>query len=244
DRLGHGRLGTTDELRHALSQIRLSGRLSDTIYSMEATNTDFHAHQFKPVLKLLASPSGGLLIADEVGLGKTIEAGLIWTELRARYDARRLLVICPKTLCRKWRSELAQKFDVGAEILDATDLDDLLRSSDLRRRSFAVICGMQGIRPPRAWDDPEVGINTGAAKLARRLRDLAEEPPPFDLLVIDEAHHLRNTETRTHELGQLLRSLAEHKVFLSATPIHLRNRDLFSLLRLLDPENFADERQF
>jgi len=244
DRLGHGRLGTTDELRHALSQIRLSGRLSDTIYSMEATNTDFHAHQFKPVLKLLASPSGGLLIADEVGLGKTIEAGLIWTELRARYDARRLLVICPKTLCRKWRSELAQKFDVGAEILDATDLDDLLRSSDLRRRSFAVICGMQGIRPPRAWDDPEVGINTGAAKLARRLRDLAEEPPPFDLLVIDEAHHLRNTETRTHELGQLLRSLAEHKVFLSATPIHLRNRDLFSLIRLLDPENFADERQF
>ena len=67
------------------------------VYSMEATETDFYAYQFKPFLKLLNSPTDGLLIADEVGLGKTIEAGLIWTELRARLESNRLLVICPKT---------------------------------------------------------------------------------------------------------------------------------------------------
>ena len=79
----------------------MTGRLADMIYSMGATNTEFHAYQFKPVLKLLNSPSRGLLIADEVGLGKTIEAGLIWTELVARFDSRRLLVICPKALVQK-----------------------------------------------------------------------------------------------------------------------------------------------
>ena len=74
-------------LRTVLIHIQLSGRLADMIYSMEATNTDFYAFQFKPVVKLINSPSNGLLIADEVGLGKTIEAGLIWTELKARFDA-------------------------------------------------------------------------------------------------------------------------------------------------------------
>jgi superfamily II DNA or RNA helicase len=244
ERLGAGRFGAPDELRRTLSHIQLSGQLSDTIYSMEATNTEFHAHQFKPVLKLLASPSAGLLIADEVGLGKTIEAGLIWTELRARYDARRLLVLCPKTLCRKWRDELSDKFDVRAEIMDAAGVAELLSNGDPRRRSFAVICGLQGARPPQGWDDPDLSIDTGAARLARRLRDLAEEAPIFDLLVVDEAHHLRNTDTQTHQLGRLTQPLAEHRVFLSATPIHLRNRDLFALLRLLDPDNFADETQF
>jgi hypothetical protein len=184
DRLANGRLGTPDELRRTLSHIQLSGRLSDTIYSMEATNTEFHAHQFKPVLKLLASPSAGLLIADEVGLGKMIEAGLIWTELRAQYDARRLLVLCPKSLCRKWQDELAEKFDVRAEIMDAATLEELLSGGDPRRRSFAVICGLQGARPPQGWDDPDENLETGAARLARRLRDLAEEAPIFDLLVI------------------------------------------------------------
>ncbi len=83
--LRDGRFSEPARLRQVLAHIRLTGRLADLIYSMEATNTEFHAHQFKPVLKMLASPTGNMLIADEVGLGKTIEAGLIWTELRARF---------------------------------------------------------------------------------------------------------------------------------------------------------------
>lgn len=83
DDMRKGKFSGPDALRTSLIHIRLSGRLADMIYSMESTNTDFHAYQFKPVVKIINSPSGGLLIADEVGLGKTIEAGLIWKELQA-----------------------------------------------------------------------------------------------------------------------------------------------------------------
>jgi len=81
-RMLKGRPGRLRDLRRELARAQLSGRLSDVFYSMDTTNTEFMPHQFMPVLKLLDSPSQGLLIADEVGLGKTIEAGLIWTELR------------------------------------------------------------------------------------------------------------------------------------------------------------------
>src|SRR5262245_30118329 len=74
-----GKLSEPRRLRQVLTHTRLAGRLADIFYSMEASNTEFHAHQFKPVLKMLNSPTDGLLIADEVGLGKTIEAALIWT---------------------------------------------------------------------------------------------------------------------------------------------------------------------
>ena len=96
-----GRYGRVDDLRQLLTHIHLAGRLANVIYAMGLTQTDFYPHQYKPLLTLLDSPANGLLIADEVGLGKTIEAGLIWTELRARHDMRRLLVVCPAMLREK-----------------------------------------------------------------------------------------------------------------------------------------------
>lgn len=229
-------------LRQVLAHIRLTGRLADLIYSMEATNTAFHAHQFKPVLKMLASPTGNLLIADEVGLGKTIEAGLVWTELRARFDYRRLLVVCPKALCKKWEGELSSKFGLDARILTPGDLLDVLGNPERVARGFVAICSLQGLKPPRGWDDAtDPRYRRPAAKLARLLADRAEEDPLFDMLVVDEAHHIRNPETRNNFLGRLLQPTAQHQVFLSATPIHLRNTDLFSLLSLIDPETFRHE---
>lgn len=245
--LKQGRFTGPSWLRRALMRIRVTGRLSDVVYSMEATDTDFHAHQFKPVLKMLNSPTDGLLIADEVGLGKTIEAGLIWTELRARYDLSRLLVVCPKTLCGKWRTELAQRFGVDARIMDAQELCDLLSDPVRTRQGFAAIGWMQGLRPPSDWqDDADEGRfpSSPRARLARILRDSASEDPVFDLLVIDEAHHMRNPETGLYKLAELLQPVSSHRIFLSATPIHLKNRDLFSLLRLLDPETFSHESAF
>jgi len=229
-------------LRQVLAHIRLTGRLSDMVYSLEATNTDFHAHQFKPVLKMLGSPTGALLIADEVGLGKTIEAGLVWTELRARFDYRRLLVVCPKVLCDKWRAELTDKFDLDARILSAGDLLTLLETPADFDRGFVAVASLQGLRPPKGWRDAESeGGGRAAARLARLLSDRAEDDPLFDMVVFDEAHHLRNPETQSNAGARLLRATAQHLLFLSATPIHLRNRDLFSLLTLIDPETFHDE---
>lgn len=152
DRFADGRFVEPAWLRRRLTRIRVTGRLSEVVYSMEATNTDFYAFQFKPVLKLLGSPTDALLIADEVGLGKTIEAGLIWTELRARFESNRLLVVCPKTLCEKWRIELDRRFGVDARIVKAGELLRLLVERGIGARSFAAISSLPSLRPPRGWD--------------------------------------------------------------------------------------------
>ena len=230
------------DLRRTLTHVKLSGRLADVIYSMEATNTDFYAYQFKPVVKILESPSYGLLIADEVGLGKTIEAGLIWTELRSRFDMRRLLVLCPAALREKWCHELSDKIGVTAQICDASETLSILQDENLQARGFAIIASLQGLRPPRQWEEND--LKRSSAELARFLISRENESRLVDLLVIDEAHHLRNPETQTFEIGQLSKNVSEYTVLLTATPIHNRNEDLFSLLRLLDPETFTRREAF
>ena len=96
----NGQFGGIKTLRLAITHARLTGRLADIVYSMESTNTEFFPYQFKPVLNFLDSPVDGILIADEVGLGKLIEAGLIWTELKARLDANRLLMCVSSSITR------------------------------------------------------------------------------------------------------------------------------------------------
>lgn len=242
DMLENKKLGRPVDLRRTLTHVKLAGRLADVIYSMEATNTDFYAYQFKPVVKILESPSNGLLIADEVGLGKTIEAGLIWTELRSRFDMRRLLVLCPAALRDKWRLELSGKIGVSSQICDAPEALSILQDEDSQARGFAIVASLQGLRPPRRWE--EDNLQYPAAKLASFLRAVENEERTVDLLVIDEAHHLRNPETQTYELGNLCKNVSEYTVLLTATPIHNRNRDLFSLLRLLDPDTFVRMEDF
>lgn len=242
DMLEIKKLGRPVDLRRALTHVKLSGRLANVIYSMEATNTAFYAYQFKPVLKILDSPTNSILVADEVGLGKTIEAGLVWTELRARFDMRRLLVICPAALREKWHYELSTKMGVTAQICDAREVLEVIRDESLQSRGFAVVASMQGLRPPRGWE--EDNVRGAAAELARFFRSMESESRLVDLLVIDEAHHLRSPETQTNELGYLCKSISEYTVFLTATPIHNRNQDLLSLLHLLDPDTFARPEAF
>jgi superfamily II DNA or RNA helicase len=245
DLMRRGRYGRASDLRGAITYYRLSGKLANLIYSLNTTNTQFLAYQFKPVLQFLDSPSNGILIADEVGLGKTIEAGLIWTELRARQDARRLLVVCPAMLREKWKRELSDRFGVHAEIVDAQELHAKLDQARQRPQdTFALIVSMQGTRPPRGWNDADEPSQSATAKLARFLEDAELEEPLVDLVVIDEAHYLRNHETQTHRFGTLLRPVTHSMVMLSATPIQLRNRDLFNLLHLLDEDAFPFENSF
>ena len=245
ERFAAGRFVEPDWLRRTLTRLRVTGRLSEVVYSMEATDTDFYAYQFKPVIKLMNSPTDALLIADEVGLGKTIEAGLVWTELRARLYCDRLLVVCPKTLCQKWQDELANRFGVEAQIADARELLWALRRTSETGRGYALICSMQGLRPPRGWqeDGTESEARHGSARrdLARFLDEASDGEPLIDLFVVDEGHHMRNPETLLNRFGRLANSVASHRLFLSATPIHLRNRDLHSLLAMVDPDTFEFE---
>lgn len=240
-----GKYGHVGDLRGLMTYYRLSGKLANLIYSLNTTNTQFLAYQFKPVLHFLASPCNGILIADEVGLGKTIEAGLIWTELRARQEAKRLLVVCPAMLREKWQMELTDRFGVRADIVDAGELHKRLVSlRDRPSESFALIASMQGLRPPRGWNDEEDPSNAAAAKLARFLDEAELEDPLLDMAIIDEAHYLRNRETQTYRLGDLLRPVTQNLVLLSATPIQLRSTDLFNLLHLLDEDAFPYEYSF
>jgi len=241
-----GKLAGASALRRLLTHVRLSGRLANVVYSMETTNTEFYAHQFKPVLKFLNSPANGLLIADEVGLGKTIEAGLVWTELRSRFDAQRLLVLCPAVLQPKWQAELRERFGVEAEIADARRTLDVLQAgaTDGRARGFALIGSIQGLRPRRGWAELEKDNGHAGTQLALYLREQAQAEPLLDLLVIDEAHYLRNPESMNAALGRLLKAVAEHVLLLSATPVHLSSEDLYYQLNLLDEDTFNDPRLF
>lgn len=207
-----------------LTRAKLAGHFTDTMYSFRATRTIFRPYQFKPVQKLLNTGALRLLIADEVGLGKTIEAGLVWTELEARRQANRVLVVCPSGLLSKWRREMEERFGFDLAELDPPALDDLLGrlEGDRLPHRAAYVCSIERLR---IW------------KGAERATALDLN---FDLIIVDEAHSFRNSDTRTYELGEHLSAWADALVMLSATPVNLRNRDLYNLLSILVPGEFED----
>ncbi|MGW3548849.1 helicase-related protein [Janibacter hoylei] len=207
-----------------LTRAKLDQGFTDTVFSFRATRTIFRPYQFKPVLKLLNTGSTRMLIADEVGLGKTIEAGLLWTEMEARHNADRVLVVCPSSLASKWRREMDERFGFELHELDMSGLDKLMEQLETGRvpRRGAYICTLERLR---RWEHVE---------LATQLR------LQFDLVIVDEAHALRNRGTKSHALGEAISQWTDALFFLSATPVNLRNTDLFNLLDLLVPGEFDD----
>jgi superfamily II DNA or RNA helicase len=215
-------------LARALTHLKLTSSLTDIVYSFNSTRTIFRVHQFKPVLKLVSSDNHRLLLADEVGLGKTIEAGLAWAELDARNPMRRVLVVCPGTLCAKWQLEMHRRFDRD---LDLVDRNGFLRFCDTyeERGDGARLYGV---------------ASYGSLRQDAVLEALARRPPTFDLVIVDEAHAMRNPSSKTAELGELLAQNSEALLLLSATPVNLGSDDLFNLLRLLRPDEFVDPAAF
>ena len=209
-----------------LTRAKLTGMFADTLYSFNATRTTFRPYQFKPVLKLLQTGSARLLIADEVGLGKTIEAGLIWTELEARHEADRVLIVCPSVLVAKWQNEMDDRFDFPVTVLDRKGLSEFLdkfRDGRLPKR-FSYVCSLETLRTWKGLEEFDGEAN----------------PPQFDLVIVDEAHQMRNTGTKSHQLGERLSSwsIDGNVVFLTATPINIRQEDLLHLLGLLEPADY------
>ncbi|MBZ0203241.1 MAG: DEAD/DEAH box helicase family protein [Ignavibacteria bacterium] len=250
DLIKKGKIGQSRDLRKLLTHVRLNGRLADLLYSMDVSNTDYYAYQFKPVIRMLNSVSNGLLIADEVGLGKTIEAGLIWTELKNRYELRRLFVLCPAFLREKWKRELKSRFNIDAVIVDAREAKTYLEHAKHNHlSSFAIIASMQGLRPTKGWDDESSNNKRPTTLLGKLLLDRQNEESLIDMLVIDEAHYLRlgdikKTDKKTSKLGRLLRGVSDYIVLLSATPIHLRSDDLYQLLNIVDETTFNQPNVF
>lgn len=218
-----GPLDSAERLSATLTRAKLAGSFSDTVFSFRATRTLFRGYQFKPVIRMLESGKFRILIADEVGLGKTIEAGLIWTELEARGAADRVLVVCPSALVAKWTQEMSDRFEFTLQELSGAALEKFASSALENRlpRRFAHIISIERLR---TWDG---------------LQEMVELAGPLNLAIVDEAHIMRNSQTRSFQAGALLSEWAEALVLLTATPINLRNQDLFNLLELLTPGEFG-----
>lgn len=207
------------EFGATITRRKLTSRLTDTLFSYGASRTIFRPYQFKPVLRYLDSAVAGLLVADEVGLGKTISAGLYWTELAARGNADRVLVVCPSALVGKWQAEMANRFNLELKELTGESLRDLVAdtSGDRLPMRFAYVCSLERLR------------------VFGGLTELNDAGFGVDLVIVDEAHQMRNVGTASNALGTYLSMWAAQLLFLSATPLSLGDRDLFNLMHLLSP---------
>ena len=201
-----------------------------TLASYASSRTDIYPYQFRPLLKLLQSSEHRLLIADEVGLGKTIEAGIILKELQFRLPMKRVLVIVPNSLKNKWKDELRIRFDEFYDTIYSRDVIDFLNDYDHSSEGATI-----------------KGIITYDQLIGKSLRDKLDTMsgvPIFDMIIIDEAHHLKNEATLRHKTIKRLTKNSAALILLTATPIQLATRDLYNLLSILLPTYADDAAKF
>jgi hypothetical protein len=201
--------------------------------------------QLVPLLKALGMSRVSLLLADDVGLGKTIEAGLVLTELLLRRRIRRVLVLCPASLRHQWKQEMRDKFSLHFDVVDRIETHDLQRKIGLDAnpwRTFPrIVCSYHYLKQ---------------ADILEQFRATCEPPSagpvsaqlPWDLLIVDEAHNLMPSNFgEDSDLVQMLRQITpyfEHKLFLTATPHNGHTRSFSGLLELLDPVRFTRTAEF
>ena len=213
------------------------------LYSLNSAKIDYIPYQFRPVLKFIKSDRPRLLIADSVGVGKTIEAGLILKEMTARQNIESVMIICPKALVveDKWRKEM-KRFDVDFKNLDGSSLHYCIDETD--NDGVWPIEYNKSIIPYSILNEEFLtGKNFNKRKKRIGLLDL-DPSPYFDLLIVDEAHYLRNTDTNRYKALEQLISMSNAVIFLTATPIQLGSNDLFVLLNLLRPDLIIDKSSF
>lgn len=194
-------------------------------------------YQLVPLLKALRMPRVNLLIADDVGLGKTIEAGLILTELLLRRRIQRVLILTPASLRLQWRDEMWEKFSLPFDLVDRAETHALRRRLGMDAnpwRSFSrIIASYHYLRQDDVLEQFRAACRTpeGSPHL------------PWDLLIVDECHHLMPSAFgHDSDLCRMLRLLAphfEHRLYLSATPHNGHTRCFTGLLEILDPVRFS-----
>lgn len=223
DRLAQGDFDPP--LDFLLKQLAYQFPLANTGGELSNSRTALLPHQILLTHDVVAATRRRFLIADEVGLGKTIEAGMIVRELVARAEAQRILIICPAGLTRNWQDEFRDAFRLHFDILgiDFTDTNPTTWETHQR-----VIASIDTIKRPQRME-----------------RVLAS--PRWDLIVFDEAHHLsrmrygkKTTSTQNYKLAEAVRGHTRDLLFLSATPHQGDAYQFWSLIQLLDDSLFED----
>lgn len=194
--------------------------------------------QLDPLVRAIDMARTSLLIADDVGLGKTIEAGLVIQEMLLRHRARTVLVLCPASLQEKWRTEMQEKFGLDFRIVDTEFVKRLRRERGLHANPWTsfplLITSMDWVKQ-----------GEGLRLFRDALPPTVTHPRKFDLLVIDEAHNIAPTvghyavESLRTRLVRLLAPHFQHKLFLTATPHDGYTESFTALLELLDDQRFA-----
>ena len=240
ERCMSGIFGSYSEYSKKNTTFKIRSSNNSTISSLKASKTLFRAYQFKPLLKFLNSPNRRLLVADEVGLGKTIEAGHIMLELKARRELNHVLIVCPKSLQRKWKDELAFKFGLQFKIYDSQK--ELITDMQEHRVSVHAIVNYEKIRMKRQKSKDEKKPKDEMPK--NIVEFLSQNDFHFSLVLCDEAHKMRNRETQTYKGAEIIMSQADAAVFLTATPVMISTENLYNLLHLLDNTRYYNYQIF
>ena len=232
-------------IRSALTAYQINNPSSSNLYSLNSARIDFVPYQFRPALKMIKSDSPRLLVADDVGVGKTIEAGLILKEMEARSNINSVLIICPRPLVaeRKWELEM-KRFDENFTQLDGKELLECIKETDRdgewpdRHKKTIIPYSLFG-------EDMLAGTESRSDKRKKEKGLLQLDPlPHFDLVIVDEAHNIRNSSTYAYQGVELFARAADAVVFLTATPLQNSNNDLYTLLNLLRPDVVIDKDTF
>ena len=230
-----------------LTAYEINNPSAGNLYSLNAARIDFVPYQFRPALKMIKSDEPRILIADSVGVGKTIEAGLIIKELEARNEMENILIICPKPLVaeRKWEMEM-RRFDEEFSQVDGPTLRQII--SDCHRDEEWSSRYSKAIIPYSILDSRTYEGEEDKKGKHYGLLDL-DPAPHFDLVIIDEAHHIRNGSLDKEKAFayKCVRYFCEHAdavVMLTATPLQTKDDDLFTLLNLLRPDVVMDKDTF
>lgn len=200
-------------------------------------------HQRYALERALTSNEVRYLLADEVGLGKTIEAGMIIKELKTRALIERVLVVCPKGLVTQWQVEMQEKFGETFMAIAPEDYDTLHKlhpDENIFAQFPLVISPMDAIKPLErriGWDQERIDAHNNE-------RIAAIVSGGWDLIIIDEAHHVAgsSSEVARHKLGDLLAKASPHLLLLTATPHSGKTEPFLRLMRLLDEQAFPNYR--
>ena len=242
ERCMSGMFGSYSDFLKINTTFKIRNSNNSTISSLKASKTLFRAYQFKPLLKFLNSTNRRLLVADEVGLGKTIEAGHIMLELKARRELRHVLIVCPKSLQHKWKDELLYKFGLSFKIYEKTK--DLIIDINESRSPVHAIVNYEKIRQRKKTKEEKQKLQKRNEQTPNLIDYLSENDFKFSLVLCDEAHKMRNRETQTYKGAEIIMSQTDAALFLTATPVMISTENLYNLLHLLDNTRYYNYQIF